>query len=151
FLHPFLGFLVAWLRVLGSVGLMVVLALVMVQYWAKLLPMPIKPVMFAVFLAFYLLNLFGVSAAARLQTVLFALMTVVIAVLVFGIVPKLEASNFTPLLAHGWAGVIAAIPLLVSLFLGIESAVEVGEELRDARRAIARGIGACVVVTLVIY
>jgi APA family basic amino acid/polyamine antiporter len=48
-------------------------------------------------------------------------------------------------------GMLAAVPLLVSLFLGIESATEVGDEIRDVRRVISRGIAISVGVTLLIY
>jgi basic amino acid/polyamine antiporter, APA family len=151
FLHPFAGFIIAWTRILGSVGVMVVLALVLVQHWAMVAPLPIKPTMFIVFALFYLLNLFGISIAARVQTLLFCLLGALLMALVFAGVPKIESVRFEPFLPHGWLGMYAAVPLLVSLFLGIESATEVGDEIRDARRVIARGIAVSVGVTLVIY
>jgi APA family basic amino acid/polyamine antiporter len=151
FLHPFAGFMIAWLRILGSAGVMVVLALVLVQHWAMLLQLPLKPTMFGVFAVFYLLNLFGVSLAARAQTFLFCLLGAVLAVLVFAGLPQIQTAHFTPFLSEGWLGLLAAVPLLVSLFLGIESATEVGDEIRDVRRVISRGIAISVGVTLVIY
>jgi APA family basic amino acid/polyamine antiporter len=151
FISPFVGFLIAWSRVLASVGVMVLLALVLVQYWSTLVALPLKPTMFAVFLAFYLLNLRGVGYAARVQTVLFAMMAVTLGLLVIGGIGRLNSENFVPLLSHGWTGVVAAVPLLVALFLGIENAVEVGEEMRSARKAISRAIAICVGLTLVIY
>jgi APA family basic amino acid/polyamine antiporter len=151
FLHPFAGFMIAWLRILGSAGVMVVLALVLVQHWTMLVDLPLKPTMFCLFVVFYLLNLFGVSLAARAQTVLFCLLGAVLAVLVVAGVPRIDGANFVPFLSQGWMGMLAAVPLLVSLFLGIESATEVGEEIRDVRRVISRGIAISVGVTLLIY
>ncbi len=40
FPHPFAGFMIAWLRILGSAGVMVVLALVLVQHWTMLVDVP---------------------------------------------------------------------------------------------------------------
>jgi APA family basic amino acid/polyamine antiporter len=151
FLHPFVGFIIAWTRILGSVGVMVVLALVLVQHWAMLAPLPLKPTMLIVFVVFYLLNLFGISIAARVQTLLFCLLGALLMTLVVLGVPAIDAARFEPFAPRGWLGLFAAIPLLVSLFLGIESATEVGDEIRDARRVIARGIAVSVGVTLVIY
>jgi APA family basic amino acid/polyamine antiporter len=151
FLHPFVGFIIAWTRILGSVGVMVVLALVLVQHWTMLVPLPLKPTMLIVFVVFYLLNLFGISIAARVQTLLFCLLGALLMALVVLGVPAIDAARFHPFAPRGWLGLFAAIPLLVSLFLGIESATEVGDEIRDARRVIARGIGVSVGVTLVIY
>jgi len=46
---------------------------------------------------------------------------------------------------------MAAVPLMVSLFLGIETATEVGEEVRDSRRTIPLGIALSIVLTSAIY
>jgi APA family basic amino acid/polyamine antiporter len=47
FLHPLAGFLVAWLRILGNVGAMVMLSQVLVNYADKAVPLPAKPIMAA--------------------------------------------------------------------------------------------------------
>ncbi len=80
------------------------------------------------------------SLAARAQTVLFCLLGAVLAVLVFAGIPRVDGAHFLPFMSQGWLGMLAAVPLLVSLFLGIESATEVGDEIRDVRRVISRGI-----------
>jgi basic amino acid/polyamine antiporter, APA family len=151
YIHPSVGFLIGWLRILASTGVMVLLATVLVQHWSRIVSLPLKPTMAAVFLAFYLLNVRGVAVAARVQTALFFLMTLALGVLVVGAVGHVEPGRFSPWLTHGWSGVIAAVPLLVSLFLGIENAVEVGEETRDARTTVARAIAICVGTILLIY
>lgn len=151
FIGPFVGFMIAWLRILASTGAMVVLAQVLVQYWSTVLALPLKPTMFVIFLVFYLLNLFGVSVAAKAQRLLFSLMLVALFIFFVGSIRHLEISKFAPLLPHGWSGVWAAVPLLVTLFLGIENAVEVGEEVREAHKTISLGIALCVGVTIVVY
>ncbi|HEX7727050.1 MAG TPA: amino acid permease, partial [Rhizomicrobium sp.] len=44
-----------------------------------------------------------------------------------------------------------AVPLMISLFLGIESSAEIGEEVRDAERTIPRGIALAVLLTAIVY
>lgn len=151
FIHPFVGFLIAWLRILGSTGVMVVLALVLVQHWSMAVNLPLKPTMLAVFVVFFLLNLFGVALAARAQTILFSLLFLTLLIFVALGIPHVESASFSPPLSLGWNGVMLAVPLLVSLFLGIETATEVGEEIRDVRKTITRGIAISVGVTLFIY
>jgi APA family basic amino acid/polyamine antiporter len=151
YIHPAVGFLIGWLRILASTGVMVLLATVLVQHWSRVVSLPLKPVVALIFLAFYLLNVRGIALAARVQTALFFLMTLALAVLVVGAVGHIDPKRFSPVLSHGWTGVFAAIPLLVSLFLGIENAVEVGEETRDARKTVARAIAICVATILLIY
>jgi APA family basic amino acid/polyamine antiporter len=82
---------------------------------------------------------------------LFCLLALVLGVFVVAGAPRLESNHFVPFLSHGVLGMLAAVPLLVSLFLGIESATEVGDEIRDVRRVISRGIAISVGVTLFIY
>jgi APA family basic amino acid/polyamine antiporter len=151
FVHPLVGFIISWLRILGSTGAMVVLTLVMVQHWTMLVDLPLKPTMFAVFVVFYFLNLLGVSVASRAQTLLFGVLLLAVGAFVVAGAPRVEAVNFTPPLSLGWGGALLAVPLLVSLYLGIETAAEVGEEIRDARRTFARGIAMSVGMTLLIY
>lgn len=151
YIHPLAGFLIGWLRILASTGVMILLATVLVQYWSRWVTLPAKPVMAAIFLVFYLLNLRGIALAARAQTALFLLMIVALGIFVDGALGKLQASHFAPLLPHGWQGVVAAVPLMVSLFLGIENAVEVGEETRNPRKTVAVAIAICVGTILVIY
>ena len=151
FVHPFVGYIIAWLRILGSTGAMVVLALVLVRHWATIVDLPLKPTIFGVFLLFYVLNVLGVSVASKAQTLLVGLLLAAMAVFVVAGAPHVDFENFTPALSTGWQGVLLAVPLLVSLYLGIETAAEIGEEIRDARRTFARGIAISIGTTLVTY
>jgi APA family basic amino acid/polyamine antiporter len=139
FIHPFVGFIIGWLRMAGSTSALVLYAFVLVQYWSMVMTL------------FWLLNLRGVSLVARSQALMVFVLLVTCGVLVAAAAPQAEATNFTPLLSHGWAGVLAAVPLMVSLFLGIETATEVGEEVRDGRRTIPLGIGLSILLTAAIY
>ncbi|MCX5760589.1 MAG: amino acid permease, partial [Gemmatimonadetes bacterium] len=45
FIHPFVGFMVAWLRIIGNMGALIVLTLVLVNYVSRVYPLPQKPAM----------------------------------------------------------------------------------------------------------
>src|SRR5262245_60269689 len=45
FIHPTIGFLIAWLRIAGSIGALVVLAFVLVQYLSNAIALPVKATM----------------------------------------------------------------------------------------------------------
>ena len=151
FIHPFVGFMVAWLRVVGNTGALTVLTLVLVSYASRAVALPQKPTMFVLLLAFYLANLFGVKIAAGVERVLVVFKLVAFAVFVVAGVSSVRAEHFQPLLGPGWGAVFASLPLLVSLYMGIESAVEVGEEIRNARAVIAKGLASAVILTIVVY
>lgn len=151
FIHPFVGFIVGWLRIVGNISALVLYALVLVQYWSMVVDLPARPTMLAILAVFWLLNTRGITFVARGQGLMVFVLLVTCAVLVISAFSKGSAANFTPLLSHGWGGVLAAVALMVSLFMGIETATEVGEEVKDARRTIPLGIGLSIVVTAAVY
>ena len=151
FIHPFVGFMVAWLRIVGNTGALTVLTLVLVSYASRAVPLPQKPTMFALLLVFYLANLFGVKVAAGVERVLVVFKLVAFAVFVLVGLSSVRPENFQPLLGSGWGAVFASLPLLVSLYMGIEGATEVGEEIRNGRAVIAKGLAAAVILTIVVY
>jgi len=151
FIHPFVGYLIGWLRIAGSTSALVLYAFVLVQYWSGVIELPLKPAMFAVLTLFWILNTLGVSLVARGQAFMVFVLLITCGVLVISAVPMADPENFSPFLSHGWVGVMAAVPLMVSLFLGIETATEVGEEVRDNQRTIPLGIALSVALTALIY
>ena len=151
FIHPFVGFMVAWLRVVGNTGALTVLTLVLVSYASRAVTLPQKPTMFVLLLAFYLANLFGVRIAGGVERVLVLFKLIAFAVFVVLGLSYVQPGNFQPLLGPGWGAMFASLPLLVSLYMGIESAVEVGEEIRNVRAVIAKGLASAVILTIVVY
>jgi APA family basic amino acid/polyamine antiporter len=64
---------------------------------------------------------------------------------------RISLDTIGPVLGHGWLPILTAVPLMISLFLGIEAAAEIGEEVNDARRTIPRGITLAICLTAVVY
>ena len=151
FLHPFVAFVISWLRMAGSTSALLVLALVMTRYLSMVAPIATKPAMLVAFAIVFGVNLIGVKLAGRFLTILVTAM--VFLFLVFGGwgATHVDVKNFDPILPHGWAGVLAAVPLLVSLFLGIEAAAEVGDEVKNGKRNIPLGIAIAIAAAVVIY
>jgi basic amino acid/polyamine antiporter, APA family len=151
FIHPYVGFTVAWLRVVGNTGALIVCALVLVQYLSTVVPLPQRPSMFVLLFIFFLTNLFGIALAARVERILVLFKVAAFAIFVGFGVSHIHAGNFTPLVPFGWRSVFVTVPLLVALYLGIESATEVGEEIKDSASVIARGLAAGTVLSILIY
>lgn len=151
FVHPAVGFLIAWLRILSNVGAIVVLAMVLVSYLSSVVPLPLKPTMAAIITLVFLLNYLGVAVAARVQTLLMLALLVALALFVWYGAPHVSAAVVGPLTARGWLAIATAVPLMISLFLGIESAAEIGEEVQNAERTIPRGIALAILLTSVVY
>ena len=151
FIHPLAGFLIAWLRILSNVGAMTVLTIVLVDYLNMVVTLPKKPTIALILTSVFALNYVGVNVAARAQTLLMLVLLGVLAVLVGTGLPMTSTATVGPLLETGWGAVLACVALMISLFLGIESAVEIGEEVRDPRRTVPRGIAFAILLTAVVY
>ena len=151
FLHPFIGFLVAWMRIAGSVGAILVMSLILVRYVSSLTPLPTKPAMAGAFLLVFLANYRGIGIAARLQTLLMGALVALFVLFTAWGLPSVDSANFRPVLPHGWHGVLAAVPLLIGLFFGLEAATEAGEEVANARTAIPLGIVLSIGSAILLY
>jgi APA family basic amino acid/polyamine antiporter len=151
FVHPFVGFVVAWLRVIGNIGALTVLTLVLVGYASRVMPLPQKPAMFGLLVIFSLTNLFGVKIVAGVERILVAFKLVAFALFVALGFRSVQHANFQPMVAMDWRGIFASLPLLISLYMGLESATEVGEEIRNGAAVIARGLSVAVVLTIAVY
>ena len=151
FIHPFVGFIVAWLRILGNTGALTVLTLVLVGYASRVMSLPQKPAMLGLLGIFFLTNLFGVRIVAGVERVLVAFKLIAFALFVVLGARSIHPANFQPLLGTGWRGIFASLPLLISLYMGIESATEMGEEIHNGVAVIARGLGIAVLLTILVY
>lgn len=151
FTHPLIAFAIVWMRVLSNAVVMIVLARVLVNYLGMVLPLPAKPVMLGFFVLVFALNYFGVVIAARAQTVLMGLLLAVFAVFVVSGAPSLKPQLFVQAAHVGWTPILAALPLMIQLFLGIETATEVGEEVKDSRTTVPLGVALALILTVVVY
>lgn len=151
YVHPLVGFLVAWLRILTNVGALTLLTTVLISYVGMAVEIPARLSMAVVYTFIFGLNFVGVTVAARAQTLMMAILLVALAILVFTGLPKADLDLIGSPTGLGWAAILFAVPLMISLFLGIEASVEIGEEVRDPTRTIPRGIALAIVLTAIVY
>jgi len=151
FTHPIIAFGIVWLRILSNAVVMIVLGTVLVNYLGKVVAAPAKPVMFGLFLAVFVLNYLGVAIAARAQTIMMLLLLAVFAVFVVAGAPQLKPQLITQSFSVGWVPIVAALPLMIQLFLGIETTTEVGDEVADPKRVVPLGLALALILTVVVY
>jgi basic amino acid/polyamine antiporter, APA family len=151
FTHPLIAFAIVWLRILSNAVVMIVLGTVLVNYLGKVVEIPGKPVMFAMFAVVFALNYLGVAIAARAQTILMLMLLAVFAVFVAAGAPSLKPQLILQSAEVGWLPIIAALPLMIQLFLGIETTTEVGEEVADPKRVVPLGLALALLLTVVVY
>jgi amino acid efflux transporter len=96
-------------------------------------------------------NLFGFTVSGRVQLVLTGLLVAIVVLVLVLAAPAAEPRNFEPFMPHGWAGVGAAISLLVWAFAGWEAVTHVAAEFKDPRRTIPLATGIALVVVGLAY
>ncbi|WP_374469970.1 APC family permease [Phenylobacterium sp.] len=151
FTSPTLAFAIVWMRVLSNAVVMIVLARVLTNYLSMVLPLPATPTILGFFALVFVLNYVGVAVAARAQTVLMILLLGALAVFVFAAAPSFQPRLFVEAAGDGLLPILAALPLMIQLFLGIETATEVGEEVADAKRVVPLGMAGALALTVVVY
>jgi len=151
YLHPTIGFAIAWMRIIANVGVQVILAQVFAQYLNMVIEVPTKVVMGILITSVFVLNYIGVSVAARTQTFLMGLLLLALAVFVITGLPHVSMERIGAPLSAGWPAIGACVVLMITLFMGIESAVEIGEEVQNGRRTIPLGIAIAVGMTTIVY
>lgn len=151
FTHPAFAFAIVWMRVLANAVVMIVYGQTLTNYLGKVWDFPAKPVMLGFFAVLFAVNYLGVAVAARVQTVLMLGLLAVLAVFVGAAGPHLRPELFAEALSNGWLPIAAALPLMIQLFLGIETATEVGEEVEDAERVVPLGVAGALALTVVVY
>jgi APA family basic amino acid/polyamine antiporter len=151
YVHPFAGFMVCWLRILGSAGALFLMAKIFSSYLSQFVVLPEPLVIVGLLTAVFALNVLGVGHAARTARWLTAFKLLVLGAFIAVGLMHLKPESFRPLAPHGIGGIVASLALLVGLFSGIESATEAGEEVRDSRRAVGVGLAWATAISLVVY
>lgn len=104
-----------------------------------------------VYLPPFIANAFGVRVSGSVQLVLTAVLILVVIGVVVLCLPQAKASNFTPFLPHGWAGVGLGISLFVWAFAGWEAVTHIAAEFRNPRRTIPLATAIAIAVVGISY
>ncbi|UFS57930.1 APC family permease [Subtercola endophyticus] len=133
------------LPVVALLGAEYVVAVLGVERWVGFVIAPLF------ILPSLVLNAFGLRVSGRVQLGLSALLVIVVVGVIVLAAPATKASNFEPLLPHGWAGVGVAISLFVWAFAGWEAVTHIAGEFVDPRRVIPRATAIAIVVVGAAY
>lgn len=151
FVHPYLGFIVSWLRLLAFAGAANIMGSVFVDYLSKIVPVPRLPIAIGLLTACGAVNYFGVGLTGKATRLLVGMKLLAIgAFIAFGLT-RVRWQNFVPFAPHGMLGILATLLLLTGLFGGIESAAEVGDEIRNSRSNAPRGMALAVLASFIVY
>ena len=151
FTHPAFAFAIVWLRVLSNAVVMVLLARVLLSYLRMVVVVPELPAIVGLLLVIFLLNYVGVRIAARAQTLLMIGLLAIFGLFIVAGAPQWQPQVLVDAVTAGWLATLAPLPLMIQLFLSIETATEVGGEVKNAERNIPLGLGLALLLTTLVY
>lgn len=149
-LSPMTGFLTIWIFFLSNFTLSLY-ALTAAGYIRVFYPdLPAAPLAFSILTVFYLLNLSGAKATAKVGMILTLIMSSAILLFIFSGLPELNAANFENMLPNGFFALLSATGLLMFTMIGASMVSELGGEMKNPGRDIPiTVIGATGVATVV--
>ncbi|MUV85819.1 amino acid permease [Natronomonas sp. CBA1123] len=135
---PFWGFATPWMVVPGVWAGLLFTANGFAEYVGYFLPIPQEGLMYAILLAFLLINVVGIRVVAWLQM---AMVAVLVAGILAFVVPGafyVDAGNFTPPLPNGVGPFVVAVVSLHFPLRGFSMVIEIGEEIENPAENIPR-------------
>ena len=111
--------------------------------------LPVMAIAIAVYLLFTALNIYGVKAAAIFELVITVFAVGELIIFAGITLPHFQMANLTRnALPNGWAGMFAAVPFAVWIFLGIEGVANVAEESVNPQKNISKGFGSAILTLI---
>ena len=99
----------------------------------------------------FLINVLGVRLATQVQLAGVVVLLAALVTFIVGGMPSVQPGNLTPALAGGPVGLLGASALLYTLLAGGLFGIEMGDEIRNARRVIPRALFISIGIVLTFY
>ena len=148
----------AWLKIISYIGAGAYLADALAGYLIEFSQGLLTserfhlPLALAALLFFYTINVVGVRWFGRAQVIMCALKGLALVVLILPGLFAIQASNYTPFMAHGFGGLAASLLPLFFAFAGFESLAQTAGEVKDSTRrlpiVLLKGISATALIYL---
>ncbi len=111
----------------------------------------VKAVASAACLLFTVVNIMGIKLVGRIQLFLVVVLLGVLAAYLFRGVGSVTAGRYRPLFPHGWQSVLTGIAMVFVAFGGVTKVATMGEEVREPKKNLVRGLFAASAVVAFLY
>jgi len=150
---PTFSFVGLWIYLFGAfVGFFPLTALTLSKYlkiiWQNI---PLIPFAILILTVFYVINVFGIKIASRFEIVFVATLFISLFVYVLFGLQNVKPVNLDGIFSHSIDGVLYSAALLTFIFLGSNAVLEVGGEIKNARRNMPLSVIISFIVVLIIY
>ncbi|MFO7881490.1 MAG: APC family permease [Kosmotogaceae bacterium] len=150
---PVVSFVGVWLYLFGAfVGFFPLTALTLSKYiqtlWSQT---PLIPFAIAVLTVFYLINLFGIKIASRIEVVFVITLFASLLIYIFSGFHSIDPSNLEGIFSHELNNVFYSAALLTFIFLGSNAVLEVGGDIKNAKRNMPVSVVISFITVLAVY
>lgn len=121
------------------------------QYLDAVVPVDPRLAGVVVLSGFFVINLFGLEPAARVQQLLLVTLVGSLLVFIMGGAPTVDPANLGPVFPTGSSGVLVAAALLYFVCMGANFIVDIGGDLREATLTIPRSFLISIPIILLLY
>lgn len=112
---------------------------------------PVREVALGLAVVIIIINVAGAKTTARFQSVLIAVVLVLLVAFAVRGSSQVDATEFEPFLSKGLKGLLSATGLVFVSFIGVTKVASIAEEVRRPNRNVPAGILLSVGVMIVIY
>ena len=150
------GFIAMWMKLVGFLGALSVLAVSFADYTAFFLtgdaPAYFRPIVASLCLTLlYAVNIFGVRYYGWMQTIMSFILLVAVALMVIPGLFHVEMANYSPFLPYGWDGFFTAMATLFFGYAGFESLAQTAGETRNPRKTLPKVFLNGILISVAIY
>lgn len=154
--HYYPGFIAMWMKLVGFLGALSVLAVSFADYTAFFLSGPapgwFRPVIASLCLILlYGINLMGVRYYGWMQTIMSLILLLAVALMVIPGLFYVNLENYSPFLPNGWNGFFTAMATLFFGYAGFESLAQTAGETRDPRKTLPKVFLNGILISVAIY
>jgi APA family basic amino acid/polyamine antiporter len=150
---PTAAFMGLWIYAIGAfLGFFPLYAVTLVEYLKHFFPGISVPLFSALVLTFfYVVNIFGVRFAARIQGLMVLVMIGALIMYTVQGIPHIEAVNFAVIAPKGTLSIVSAAALLTFPYMGANAVIELGGEIKKPERTIPISFLIAIPLVAVIY
>ncbi len=150
------GFIAMWMKLVGFLGALSVLAVSFADYTAFFLsgdaPPFFRPIVASLCLTLlYAINILGVRYYGWMQTIMSLILLLAVALMVIPGLFHVELANYRPFLPYGWDGFFTAMATLFFGYAGFESLAQTAGETRDPRKTLPKVFFNGILISVTIY
>jgi APA family basic amino acid/polyamine antiporter len=160
---PFIGFIVTWARWFAMIAVIAAMSvgdIAILNHFFNIIHLEnvsvfisayIQAIAIILVIVFLLVNYLGVKLYGRIQTIMFVLlMAGVISLILFGL-PHVTFGNLTASFNPDLTLIVQASSLIFFSYIGFSAITDVGDEVKDAKKTLPRGIIISIFTIAIVY